>query len=194
MWTFRTTALDNKEIIQMLKCQVMKHPMHVIHSDSRLLYHELKHFHPWAIFVSLLFNNSISFKTIQGWWEMIDGCGAVGMMKIRMNIGRGSRSQWPRVVKAWTIFARSNAEIVSSNRTQGLDVYVRLFCVCLVLHVRRGFATGWSPVQEVISTVYRIKKPKSSQGPTKGCRTVIIIVKGNFNTRKKPVPMSFWRP
>jgi hypothetical protein len=30
--------------------------------------------------------------------------------------------------KAWTVFARSNAEIVGSNPTQGMDVFV-LFCV-----------------------------------------------------------------
>jgi hypothetical protein len=32
--------------------------------------------------------------------------------------------------KAWTVFARSNAGIVGSNPTQGMDVCVRLFSVC----------------------------------------------------------------
>jgi hypothetical protein len=31
--------------------------------------------------------------------------------------------------KAWTVFVRSNAGVVDSNPTQGMDVYVRLFCV-----------------------------------------------------------------
>jgi hypothetical protein len=31
--------------------------------------------------------------------------------------------------KAWTVFTRSNAGIVGSNPTQGMDVSVRLFCV-----------------------------------------------------------------
>jgi hypothetical protein len=31
--------------------------------------------------------------------------------------------------KAWTVFALSNAGIVVSNPTQGMDVCVRLFCV-----------------------------------------------------------------
>jgi hypothetical protein len=31
--------------------------------------------------------------------------------------------------KAWTVFARSNAEIVGSNPTQDMDVCVYLFCV-----------------------------------------------------------------
>jgi hypothetical protein len=57
-----------------------------------------------------------------------------------------------------TLFARSNFWIVGSNPTQGMDVCVRLFCVCVVLCVGSGLATGWSPVQGVLLTVYRIKK------------------------------------
>jgi hypothetical protein len=60
--------------------------------------------------------------------------------------------------KAWSVFARSNAGIMGSNPTQGIDVYVRLFCVYVVLCVGSGFATAWSPIQGVLSTVYRIKK------------------------------------
>jgi hypothetical protein len=37
---------------------------------------------------------------------------------------------------------------------------VRLFCVCVVLCVGSDLATGWSHVQGVLSTVYRIKKVK----------------------------------
>jgi hypothetical protein len=40
------------------------------------------------------------------------------------------------------VFARSNAEIVSSNPTGGMDVCVRLFYACVVLFVRRGLAMG----------------------------------------------------
>jgi hypothetical protein len=43
--------------------------------------------------------------------------------------------------KAWTVFARSDAGIVGSNLTQGMDVCVRLFCVCVVLCLGRGLAT-----------------------------------------------------
>jgi hypothetical protein len=57
--------------------------------------------------------------------------------------------------KAWTVFARSNAGIVGSNPTQGMDVYVRLFCVCVVLYAGSGFATGWSPAQGALPTVQR---------------------------------------
>jgi hypothetical protein len=64
------------------------------------------------------------------------------------------RSQWPRS-KAWTVFARSSTEIVGSNPTWGMDV-----CVCVVLCVGSGLATGWSSFQGVLPTVYRIKKLK----------------------------------
>jgi hypothetical protein len=65
--------------------------------------------------------------------------------------------------KAWTVFARSNTGIVGSNRTPGIHVCVLLFCVCVILCVGSGLATGWSPVQEVLPTVYRITKLK--KGP-----------------------------
>jgi hypothetical protein len=35
--------------------------------------------------------------------------------------------------EAWHIFARSNAVIVGPNLTEGMDVCLRLFCVCVVL-------------------------------------------------------------
>jgi hypothetical protein len=41
-----------------------------------------------------------------------------------------------------TVFARSNAAIVGSNPTQGMDVCVRLFRVCVVLCVGSDLATG----------------------------------------------------
>jgi hypothetical protein len=35
--------------------------------------------------------------------------------------------------KEWTVFARSNTAIVGSNPTQGMDIYLRIFCVCVVV-------------------------------------------------------------
>jgi hypothetical protein len=55
--------------------------------------------------------------------------------------------------KAWTVFAHSKAGIVGSNLTRGMDVCVRLFCVSVVLCLRRGLATGWSLVQGVLPHV-----------------------------------------
>jgi hypothetical protein len=51
-----------------------------------------------------------------------------------------------------------------------MDVCVRLFCVCVVLCLGRGLATGWFPVQGVLPTVYRIKKLKKR--PRSNKRTV----------------------
>jgi hypothetical protein len=55
--------------------------------------------------------------------------------------------------KAYTVFVRSNAEIVGSNSTQGMDVCVRLFCVWFVLCVDSGLATDWSLVQGILPSV-----------------------------------------
>jgi hypothetical protein len=56
---------------------------------------------------------------------------------------------------------------VDSNPTWGIDVSVRLFCVCVVLCVGSGLATGWSPFQGVPPTVYRIKNLKKQPGLNK---------------------------
>jgi hypothetical protein len=52
-------------------------------------------------------------------------------------------------------------------------VCVHLFCVYVVC-VGSGIATGWSPVQGVLRTVYtrRLRNWKSGQGPTKGCGAI----------------------
>jgi hypothetical protein len=59
------------------------------------------------------------------------------------------RIAWPITVAAWskvcTVFAGSTAGIVGSNPTQCMDVCVSLFCVCVVLCVGNGLATGSSP-------------------------------------------------
>jgi hypothetical protein len=69
--------------------------------------------------------------------------------------------KWPMTAaaqcKAWTVCARSNSGIVSSDPTQGMDVCLSLFCVCVVLCVGRGLATDWSPTQWVLPTVYTYK-------------------------------------
>jgi hypothetical protein len=55
--------------------------------------------------------------------------------------------------KARTVFACPNTGIMGSNPTQGMDVCLRLFCVCAVLCAGSGFVTCWSPVQRVLPTV-----------------------------------------
>jgi hypothetical protein len=77
--------------------------------------------------------------------------------------------------KAWTVFARSNAGIVGSNPTQGMDVCVWVYCVYVVLCVGSGFPNGWSSVQGVLPTVYRIKKLKEMPRPNNGLQSRNII-------------------
>jgi hypothetical protein len=44
--------------------------------------------------------------------------------------------------KTLPIFARSNVEILGSNPNQGIDVFVRSFCVCVALCVGSRIATS----------------------------------------------------
>jgi hypothetical protein len=44
---------------------------------------------------------------------------------------------------------------MGSSPTQGMNVCVRLFCVCVVLGVGSDLATGSSPVQGVLPYVQR---------------------------------------
>jgi hypothetical protein len=72
-------------------------------------------------------------------------------------VGIGLATGWSPVQgvlpKAWTVFGHSTTGIVGSNPTRDMDVCVLLFCICALLCVGSGFATGWSPVQRVLPTV-----------------------------------------
>jgi hypothetical protein len=84
-----------------------------------------------------------------------------------------------RCIHKQSSLARSNSGIVGSNPTEGMVVCVRLFCVCVVLCVGSGLATGSSPVRGLLPTVYRIKKPKKKvQGPTKKIQIFVSQRKG----------------
>jgi hypothetical protein len=73
--------------------------------------------------------------------------------------------------KAWTVLARLNTGIVGSNPTRGMDVCVRLFCVCVLLCIRGLLATGWSSVQGALPTVCALRNCKSAK-VHKGCRAI----------------------
>jgi hypothetical protein len=60
-----------------------------------------------------------------------------------------------------------------------MDVYLRLFCVC----VGSGLATGLSPVQGDLPTVYRTKKLKRRPRPNKG-----LYTHNKNNVRNKIIP------
>jgi hypothetical protein len=92
-----------------------------------------------------------------------------GSKRFRRPIGLMRKSQWP--------LRHELPSLAGSNPTQGMDVcIVCIYCVCVVLCVGSGLATGWSSVQLVLPTVNRIKKLKSGQGPTTGCRAIIIYM------------------
>jgi hypothetical protein len=84
------------------------------------------------------------------------------------SIIRFRRSQWPRRLRhELSSLARIlRSEFESHSRHACL--FVRLFCVCVVLCVGSDLETGWSPVQGVISTVYKIKKLKKLPKLKKG--------------------------
>jgi hypothetical protein len=75
-------------------------------------------------------------------------------------------------LKAWTVFDRSNNEVMGSNPIADMDVSVSLFCVCVVLCVGSGLAKGWSPIRIVVLTLYRTtKSEKKVRDQQKGYRT-----------------------
>jgi hypothetical protein len=84
-----------------------------------------------------------------------------------------------RMVELHLYFSRSQWLLGLMNRLHPLEHWgrgfeshlrhgclcVRLFCVCVVLCVGSGLPTGWSPVQGVLPTVYRLRNWKSDEGP-----------------------------
>jgi hypothetical protein len=80
-------------------------------------------------------------------------------------------SQWPRGLRhEMSSLARKLGSLDRIPLMAWMSVCV--YSVCVVLCIGSGLATGWSPVQGVLPTVCRIKKLKSGQGPTKGCRAI----------------------
>jgi hypothetical protein len=74
-------------------------------------------------------------------------------------------------IKACTVFARSEAVIVGSNPTQGMDVwcvYV-FFCVCVVLCLGSGPTTDQSLAQGVLPSVKWIKRMKKKTDEKEIC-------------------------
>jgi hypothetical protein len=57
----------------------------------------------------------------------------------------------------------------SQSRHGCLSAFIGL---CVVVCISSGLETGWSLVQEVLPTVYRIKKLYSGQGSRKSCRAI----------------------
>jgi hypothetical protein len=102
-----------------------------------------------------------------------------------------------------TVFARWKAGILGSNPTRVMDV-----CVCVVLRVGSGLATGWSLVQAVKSNVNRLGNWKRAAKAHKGCRAIeeeeedrminVYVAAGGMKndrgkriTRRKPARAAF---
>jgi hypothetical protein len=74
-----------------------------------------------------------------------------------------SRSQWSYELSLLARTLRSWVQIPFEAWKS-----VCVYSVCFVLYVGSGLATGWSPVQGVLPTVYRITKLKKRPGPNQG--------------------------
>jgi hypothetical protein len=66
-----------------------------------------------------------------------------------------------------TVFARSNTGIVGSNPTQGMDVRLRFFCVC----VGSDLVTCSSPVQGVLPTALGLRNWSETKRSTAALRS-----------------------
>jgi hypothetical protein len=77
-------------------------------------------------------------------WQLNIQCDALKNNLMSVSGDRNSDFQIVVLWKPITVAARSNSNtgIVGSNSTRGMDVCVRLFCVCVVLCVDSGLATG----------------------------------------------------
>jgi hypothetical protein len=82
----------------------------------------------------------LSFGITEKQTRWIQSCQVVELWNSHLELRRPQSN-------AWTVFARSNAEIVGSNSTRDMDVYVRLFCVCAILCAGSGLVTGSATVR-----------------------------------------------
>jgi hypothetical protein len=84
-----------------------------------------------------------------------------------------TRMFWPNAVvalsKVRTAFAFSNTGVVGSNPTLGMDVCMRLLCLCIVLCVGSGLAMAVPPSKESYRLCIGLRNRKDGQGP-KGCK------------------------
>jgi hypothetical protein len=120
----------------------------------------------WFWLINEMFEPCFQCASTSIWWEMF----------VSARIRAGSRFKrflcfvlidvrclrLPQVAdhwsKAWTVLSRSNAGVVGSKPTRGIDICACVYPICISLRVGSGLTMSWSSVQEVLQTVYRIKK------------------------------------
>jgi hypothetical protein len=93
-------------------------------------------------------------------------------LSIRIKLGCDNRPFTPVTVaarsKAWNVFTRLITGVVSSNPTRGMDVCMRLFCLCCPVQVaalRRADHSSKESYQPPISVRLR-NLIRGGQGPT----------------------------
>jgi hypothetical protein len=75
--------------------------------------------------------------------------------------------------KAWTVLLRLKNGIVGSNPTRGMDVFVRLFCVCAVLCVQvAALRRADPPSKESYLLCKRSRKWKAAKDQQKDCTAI----------------------
>jgi hypothetical protein len=135
-------------------------------SDIRICYRKISTKYKWNLKVLILSNccNSWGLCHISGGYGLGFHCRASSSCQIH-DVGSSTEGCFsPNFLsssmliitvaassKACTVFARSEAGIVGSNPTQGMDIWC--VCVFLCLCTGRGLATIWSPAQGVLPNV-----------------------------------------
>jgi hypothetical protein len=116
--------------------------------------------------------------------QSTNGCATYWTMAVQFPTGAGfgnvqkataTRFPWVKVPRGIRYEQSSSARTLGSWVRIPLEawLYVYIYSVFVLFFcVDSGLATGWFLVQWVLPTVYRIKKVKSGQGPTKGYRGI----------------------
>jgi hypothetical protein len=124
--------------------------------------------------------NYCQTKTSSGIDEIFDGLNE----ELRVSNGPEMPVTVAERSKSWTFFARSEAGIMDSNPTQGMDFWCvcAFFCIYVVLCLGKGLATSWSLVQGVLPSVNDQETDKSAPCSKVRARGTKMDRKGSSTT------------